>query len=412
MAKIAIDMEKPAQWVTKMCRLYFADIYARRTEGTPKAFPAPGVGSTLREVEQFLPDLEAKMIEFLAEWVVTLLSPAAQIVKTRASHLAFMFVKEYWFREFYLGLKVTASLGREESYTRIIDGQVRCITQEHIQKRGQLIWNVEFLTIFVPAWMIPTIYHSLRRECIKNAAHSHPYGVRSVRPTWFEDWKTPSQQDPSDANAFQPMHGLKLVIKEDVVPQEQMPHFPAVEKLAAKGLLAVETWNNKRAMINFKATIEVPMLGTMIESCGDTLDESHMPLGPMSIDGAVRQFCMHKRDTIQELDKMLAEFNLQRSSVEINRNTTLWSHNSVWNKKYMDPFPGYSLQQLWDDSEHYISLKVDRSRDVLEEELLHTVRELQNLHQASPPDHLFAQSLGKPSREQPHHKMRPLLDEH
>ena len=50
------------------------------------------------------------------------------------------------------------------------------------------------------------------------------------------------QQDPSDANSFQPMHGLKLVVKEDVVPQEQMPHFPAVEKLAAKGLLAVETW--------------------------------------------------------------------------------------------------------------------------------------------------------------------------
>ena len=131
MAKIAIDMEKPAQWVTKMCRLYFADMYARKTEGCPKAYPAPGVESTIREVQQFLPDLEAKMIEFLAEWVVTLLSPAAQIVKTRAPHLAFMFVKEYWFREFYLGLKVTASLGREESYTRIIDGQVRCITQEH-----------------------------------------------------------------------------------------------------------------------------------------------------------------------------------------------------------------------------------------------------------------------------------------
>ena len=213
MAKIAIDMEKPAQWVTKMCRLYFADIYARKTEGFPKAFPAPGVGSTLREVEQFLPDLESKMIEFLAEWVVTLLSPATQIVKARAPHLAFMFVKEYWFREFYLGLKVTASLGREESYTRIIDGQVRCITQEQIQKRGQLIWNVEFLTIFVPAWMIPTIYHSLRRECIKNAAHSHPYGVRSVRPTWFEDWKVPSKQDLGDSSSFQPMHGLKLVIR-------------------------------------------------------------------------------------------------------------------------------------------------------------------------------------------------------
>ena len=44
-------------------------------------------------------------------------------------------------------------------------------------------------------------------------------------------------------------------------------------------LVAVKTWNSKRAMINFKATIEVPMLGTMIESCGDTQDESHMPLG-------------------------------------------------------------------------------------------------------------------------------------
>ena len=111
------------------------------------------------------------------------------------------------------------------------------------------------------------------------------------------------------------------------MPQEQMPHFPALEKLAAKGFLAVETWNNKRAMLNFKATVEVPMLGTMIESCGDTLDESHMPLGwPLSIDGAVRQFCMHKRATIQDLNDMLAEFNLQRSSVEINRNTTLWSH--------------------------------------------------------------------------------------
>ena len=224
-------MEKPAQWVTKMCRLYFADIYARKTKGIPTSYPAPGVEDTLQEVQQLLPDLEAKMIEFLAEWIVTLLSPATQIVKARASHLTFMFVKEYWFREFYLGLKVTASLDREESYTRIIDGQVRCITQKHIQKGKQLIWNVEFLTIFVPAWMIPPIYHSLRRKCIKNAAHSHPYGVRSIRPTWFEDSKTPSQPGRGDSTPFQPMHGLKLVIKEDVMPQEQMPHFPALEKL-------------------------------------------------------------------------------------------------------------------------------------------------------------------------------------
>ena len=212
---------------------------------------------------------------------------------------------------------------------------MRCITQEHIQRRGQLIWNVEFLTIFVPAWMIPTIYHS-RRECIKNEAHSHPFGVRSIRPTWFEDWKVSPKQDRADQpGTFQPMHGPS---KTTWCHRSNYPTSQAVEHLAAQGLLAVETWNNKRAMINFKATVEVPILGTIIESCGDTLEESHMLLGwSISVDGAVRQFCMHKRDTIQELDKMLTEFNLQRSSVEINRNTPLWSHNSVWNKKYMDP---------------------------------------------------------------------------
>ena len=341
------------------------------------------------------------MIEFLAEWIVTLLSPATQIVKARASHLTFMFVKEYWFREFYLGLKVTASLDREESYTRIIDGQVRCITQEHIQKGKQLIWNVEFLTIFVPAWMIPPIYHSLRRECIKNAAHSHPYGVRSVRPTWFEDSKIPSQPGRGDSTPFQPMHGLKLVIKEDVMPQEQMPDFPALAKLAANGFLAVETWNNKRAILNFKATVEIPMLGTMIENYGDTLEEAHMPLGwPISIDGAVRQFCMHKKDTIQELNSMLAEFNLQRSSVEINCNTNLWAHNAVWNKKFMDPAPGQNLQRLWDASEHYICRKASRSRDVPEEAIRQMVREIQQLQPANPPDNLFMQCLGRPQRDQ------------
>ena len=95
------------------------------------------------------------------------------------------------------------------------------------------------------------------------------------------------------------MHSLKLVIKEDALPQEQLPHFPALERLAESGLLAGNTWNSKREMVNFKATIEVPMLGSSIEKSGDALDESHMPLGwPLTIDGAVRQFCGHKRATV------------------------------------------------------------------------------------------------------------------
>ena len=43
------------------------------------------------------------------------------VLKVRAPHLSFMFLKEYWFRELYLGLKVTASFDRSESYTRVCD---------------------------------------------------------------------------------------------------------------------------------------------------------------------------------------------------------------------------------------------------------------------------------------------------
>ena len=134
------------------------------------------------------------------------------------------------------------------------------------------------------------------------------------------------------------------------MPQEQMPHFPALEKLAAKGFLSVETWNNKRAMLNFKATVEVPMLGTMIESCGDTLDESHMPLGwPLSIDGAVRQFCMHKRATIQELND--TEFTplhllpLRCSNVETHQHHT--SQHRVGNKGLEQGRPPLRLQNSY-----------------------------------------------------------------
>ena len=94
----------------------------------------------------------------------------------KAPHLNFMFLKEYWFRELYLGLKVTASFDRSESYTRIIDGQVRCITPDFKPKDLQVAWNVQFITVFVPAWMIPPMYHSLRRESIKNTNSASAIG--------------------------------------------------------------------------------------------------------------------------------------------------------------------------------------------------------------------------------------------
>ena len=116
LAKITIDMEKPSQWVSKLCRLYFADEYARRTVGLPSPTHVPDIEAALQAVQEILPKLEARMIEFLAEWLVT---SNARIGSEGTSSFPLCCSKEYWFRELYLGLKVTASFDRSESYTRV-----------------------------------------------------------------------------------------------------------------------------------------------------------------------------------------------------------------------------------------------------------------------------------------------------
>ena len=52
-------MEKPSQWVSKLCRLYFADEYARRTVGLPSATHVPDIETALQAVQKILPKLEA-----------------------------------------------------------------------------------------------------------------------------------------------------------------------------------------------------------------------------------------------------------------------------------------------------------------------------------------------------------------
>jgi len=54
---------------------------------------------------------------------------------------------------------------------------VRCITPESKPQNLQVISNVQFITVFVPAWMIPPVYHSLRRKSIKNASSASAIGV-------------------------------------------------------------------------------------------------------------------------------------------------------------------------------------------------------------------------------------------
>ena len=90
------------------------------------------------------------------------------------------------------------------------------------------------------------------------------------------------------------MHGLRLMIKEEALIISDQPFFPAVTELAKRGLLYPETWQCNRPRVSLKTSIDVPMLGTIIEQNGDgLLEESHMPVGwPLHIDGAVRQLCI------------------------------------------------------------------------------------------------------------------------
>ena len=81
--------------------------------------------------------------------MVALLMPAKHVLDTRSPHLAFMLVKEYWFRELYLGLKVAASFDRNESYQRTIDGQIRCITADFKPKGANVAWNANYINVFI-----------------------------------------------------------------------------------------------------------------------------------------------------------------------------------------------------------------------------------------------------------------------
>ena len=87
-----------------------------------------------------------------------------------------------------------------------------------------------------------------------------------------------------------------------MLPATDQPQFQSLELLAGRGLLAPDTWKCKRAQVSLKATIDVPMLGTIIEENGDgLLEDSHMPVGwPLHIDGAVRQCCIHRAASLQE----------------------------------------------------------------------------------------------------------------
>ena len=139
--------------------------------------------------------------------------------------------------------------------------------------------------------MVPPVYHGLRREEIKSRHSKTEMGVRSLRPTWFED-------ETVAKTTAEPMHGLRLIIKEDVLPISDYPKFEAIAEVAKRGLLAPETWHCNRPYINLKTTIDVPLLGTVIEQNGDgCLEDSLMPVDHCTSMEQLSKRCIHRTTT-------------------------------------------------------------------------------------------------------------------
>ena len=119
-----------------------------------------------------------------------------------------------------------------------------------------------------------------------------------------------------------------------------------------------------------------------------------MPVGwPLHIDGAVRQCCIHRSATLQELDDMLKEYDMKRDSVKINHDAPQWSHNAVWNRRYMEPKTGYTLRQLWADSEPAIGQKSFPSYEVKDGDISRAVATITNVPSSTLPDSLFIRNF-------------------
>jgi len=66
----------------------------------------------------------------------------------------------------------------------------------------------QLINVFIPAWMVPPMYHSLRRETIKVANSQIAMGVKC--PTWFEDETVARVAAEGSTTRIEPMHDYDL----------------------------------------------------------------------------------------------------------------------------------------------------------------------------------------------------------
>ena len=61
---------------------------------------------------------------------------------------------------------------------------------------------------------------------VENTNSASAIGVKSVRPTWFEDIVTTKEPTShAEQEQHEPMHGLKLVVKEEALLRMMSKHI-------------------------------------------------------------------------------------------------------------------------------------------------------------------------------------------
>ena len=91
----------------------------------------------------------------------------------------------------------------------------------------------------------------------------------------------------------------------------------------------------------------------------------------------------------------------ERDSVEINNRAPQWSHDAVWNRKYMEPKPRYTLRQLWADSEPAIGHKSSPTYEVKESDIRRAVAAFADLPSSTLPDSPSSSRWGRQQQKRP-----------
>ena len=149
LAKITIDMEKPSQWVSKLCRLYFADEYARRTVGVPRQHTSQI--SKQRSRRSRNPPKAWGKNDWITGWMAGHLPDTSHTRIGSEGTSSFLYVPQR--------IRVSRIIPRLEGH-----GIFRPIWIVHTSHRWpgemhhpeikpqnlQVIWNLQFITVFVP----------------------------------------------------------------------------------------------------------------------------------------------------------------------------------------------------------------------------------------------------------------------